>query len=294
MNERGTGLAALQRARPGDARLRRARALLARWQAVPEGAARLSGLNLLWPARLAGQPVLLKLARADDDEAGAGAFLAALRGDGAVRILRRQGPATLMERLAPVGPSLAAMVADGRADAATRILAAAARRVIARRILLPTLLPWEGRAGTLTDHLSAGRVPPELRPAFARAAALSAEIAAGPRGDWTGLHGDLHHGNLIRDRVRGWLLIDPKGLLGPPGYEIANILGNPFPLPPTRARIDRQADVLAEAASLPRKEVLRWTWVHAAYGTVWSLTDADRPHWQAVMEIADDLRGRGD
>jgi streptomycin 6-kinase len=42
------------------------------------------------------------------------------------------------------------------------------------------------------------------------------------------LHGDLHHGNVLHDSERGWVAIDPKGVLGEPEYEIGVALRNPI------------------------------------------------------------------
>lgn len=40
------------------------------------------------------------------------------------------------------------------------------------------------------------------------------------------LHGDLHHENIIRDAVRGWIAIDPKGVIGPRTMEAGRFLHN--------------------------------------------------------------------
>jgi streptomycin 6-kinase len=48
------------------------------------------------------------------------------------------------------------------------------------------------------------------------------------------LHGDLHHGNILDFGTRGWLAIDPKGLLGERGFDYANIFTNPDLAEPTR------------------------------------------------------------
>ena len=44
------------------------------------------------------------------------------------------------------------------------------------------------------------------------------------------LHGDLQHYNVLRDEVRGWLAIDPKGVVAELEYEIGSILRNPVEL----------------------------------------------------------------
>ena len=42
------------------------------------------------------------------------------------------------------------------------------------------------------------------------------------------LHGDLHHDNILK-KDNGWLVIDPKGLIGDPVYDLATYLCNPIP-----------------------------------------------------------------
>lgn len=40
------------------------------------------------------------------------------------------------------------------------------------------------------------------------------------------LHGDLHHWNILSGQREPWLVIDPKGLVGDPGYEVGAFLAN--------------------------------------------------------------------
>ncbi|HET9908792.1 MAG TPA: aminoglycoside phosphotransferase family protein, partial [Anaerolineales bacterium] len=41
------------------------------------------------------------------------------------------------------------------------------------------------------------------------------------------MHGDFHHFNILSSE-RGWLVIDPKGVVGPAGYEVGPFLINPW------------------------------------------------------------------
>jgi len=41
------------------------------------------------------------------------------------------------------------------------------------------------------------------------------------------LHGDIHHGNILDFGPRGWLTIDPKGLIGERDFDYANLFCNP-------------------------------------------------------------------
>ena len=42
------------------------------------------------------------------------------------------------------------------------------------------------------------------------------------------LHGDLHHDNILQNG-NDWLVIDPKGVIGEPVYEVAAFIRNPMP-----------------------------------------------------------------
>ena len=81
-------------------------------------------------------------------------------------------------------------------------------------------------------HSAARLVPVAVRaqaelPILARCADVARRLLAEPR-EVTVLHGDLHHDNVLHGS-RGWLAIDPKGLIGERTYEVANLLGNPWP-----------------------------------------------------------------
>ena len=40
------------------------------------------------------------------------------------------------------------------------------------------------------------------------------------------LHGDLHHWNILSSEREPYLIIDPKGYFGDPGYEVGAFLAN--------------------------------------------------------------------
>ena len=69
------------------------------------------------------------------------------------------------------------------------------------------------------------------------------------------LHGDLHHENIMHG-PRGWLAIDPKGVLGDPGFDAANMFYNPLDrddllvIVALGARFDRRHDVLEHQPSI--------------------------------------------
>ena len=243
-------------------------AWLARWDLVADGEAIATPSSLLLPVRQCGQPALLKIAREEEERRG-GRLMAWWDGDGAARVLARDDRALLLERIA--GPrTLAAMVAAGDDDEASRILCAVAGRLhVPRRGPPPELVPLSRWFEALAP---AARSQGGL---LAEADAAARDLLADPR-DTVVLHGDIHHGNVLDAGARGWLAIDPKGLLGERTFDFVNILRNPdaaTALAP--GRFDRQVDLLADAAALDRQRLLKWTLAFAGLSASWHLADGE-------------------
>jgi streptomycin 6-kinase len=91
------------------------------------------------------------------------------------------------------------------------------------------------------------------------------------------LHGDFHHYNVM-ESLRGWLIIDPKGVIGPAGYEAGPFLMNPFDLlqRPDPVRVTgRRIAILAESLGFERKLVQAWGFAHAVLSAWWNVEDGD-------------------
>jgi streptomycin 6-kinase len=239
---------------------------LARWDLVPDGEPIKTPSSLLLAVRHNGVPAMLKIAREEEERRG-GALMAWWDGDGAARVLAQHGPALLLERA--TGPrSLAAMVADGRDDEASRILCEVTTRLHAPRAGPPpelvSLMRWfEALAPAARTH---GGL-------LAQADSVAQALLADPR-DVAVLHGDIHHGNVLDGGDRGWFAIDPKGLWGERTFDFVNILRNPdvaVALAP--GRFDHQVEVLAAAASVERRRLLDWTLAFAGLSAAWYLAD---------------------
>ena len=121
------------------------------------------------------------------------------------------------------------------------------------------------------------RMAKERGGTFALAASVGAHLFSDPR-DVVVLHGDFHHDNVLDGDVRGWLVIDPKGLIGERGFEYANLFRNPaveIALAPGRLR--KRARIVAERANLEPQRLLQWVLAYAALGAAWSLESGDDP-----------------
>jgi streptomycin 6-kinase len=104
--------------------------------------------------------------------------------------------------------------------------------------------------------------------------------------------GDVHHFNILRSDRRGWLAIDPKGIWGPRAYEYANTLCNPYPhthIVAAASRMERQAAIIADRASIEKNLLLRFAFLHAAQAASWSLGQPDHLHWLSCARTAASL-----
>jgi streptomycin 6-kinase len=203
-------------------------------------------------------------------------------GDGAARVLALEGDAILLERA--MGPaSLAVMARDGQDDAAAAILCQVAAGLHAPRDrpLLDSLAPLPIWFRELDPAASArGGI-------FVKSAAVARELLGDPR-DVVVLHGDLHHGNVLDAGERGWIAIDPKGLIGERGFDFANIFHNPtkaIALAP--GRLARRIGIVAALAGLERVRLIKWILAYSGLSAVWSLECGEDAHARGAMEIAE-------
>ncbi len=190
-------------------------------------------------------------------------------GEGAARVLAHHADAVLLERAA--GPrSLSALAHTGHDDEASRIICSVAAKLHAPRpIAPPPLVPLPTWFRDLQP--AAVRFGGILQKSFE----TSCELLENPA-EIVVLHGDLHHENVLDAGPRGWLAVDPKGLLGERGFDFANIFCNPdFAVAAAAGRLRTQASVVADAARLDRLRLLQWILAYAGLSAAWSLTTPD-------------------
>lgn len=98
------------------------------------------------------------------------------------------------------------------------------------------------------------------------------------------LHGDLHHDNILLSQ-RGWLAIDPKGLIGDPAYEIYAFLRNPHPttLKPS-ATVIRRLQLFADYLAIDIQRLHGWVYVRAVLEACWMIKDKQADPIQAFAE----------
>jgi streptomycin 6-kinase len=250
------------------------------WRLIPDGAPIVTHSSRLFPVRRDGEPAMLKIAVAPEEKWGA-ELMVWWNGVGAARVLEHEGDAILLERA--TGPcSLIEMVRSGGDDEASRIICKAVVGLHASRgISLPTLIPLVYRFRSLEAmaHCEGGT--------FVRSAVTARKLLSEPR-DVVTLHGDIHHGNILDFAERGWLAIDPKGLVGERGFDYANLFCNPDnAIATSPGRFARQVAVVAEAAGLERGRLLQWIVAWAGLSAAWLIEDGEDEHVEPTLNVAE-------
>jgi len=238
---------------------------LKRWHLEADGAPFASKWSQLLPVRREGHAMMLKAHMAEQEVAGS-AFLEAYGGCGAVRVYEREADAVLMERAE--GPQhLIAIALEAGEPAAFQVLCDQfAVLHMATGPLDPAPTPmdhWFSALPLTAERL--GGIYAEAADLVSRLLATTERIAP--------LHGDLHHGNLLDGGVRGWLAIDPKGLIGDPAYDYAIMLclnpAAPADGPAKAVDVARRARVVAAMAGLSAPRLLAWTTCLCALYSAW-------------------------
>ena len=236
-----------------------------------------------------GESVVLKIGVPDRELLSEMTALCLFDGRAAVRLLEsdEEHCMFLLERLKP--GEILTTVADDRE--ATRIAAELMLLLWRTQISDPRLIQladWFKGFERLRMQFGGG-TGPLAADLVSRAESLARDLCAEDHVQ-TLIHGDLHHFNILASQ-RGWLAIDPKGVLGPAAYEVGPFLLNPWVVSglqtdtPDLTR-DRIA-IFAEHLGLERSRVRDWGLAYAVLSAWWSLEGNE--DWRPAMQCAEIL-----
>lgn len=240
--------------------------------------------------RRGDHPVVLKVVKVEGEEWRSGGVVDAFEGRGVVGVIEYVDGAMLLERLHP-GNELARLALGGADDQATRILATVIQSMSPRRPLyeVATVEDW-GKGFERYAASGDGQIPDQL---VSQAHRVYVNLCA-TQTSVRLLHGDLHHHNVLFDAARGWLAIDPKGVLGEPEYEVGAALRNPCEKPELFAQpatIRRRVQDLCRQLDLDDARVLSWAFAQAVLSAVWTVEDGSAvEHASGSIALAEALR----
>lgn len=212
--------------------------------------------------RADGTPVVLKTSEFSDEFEHSLAALRLFNGRGIARLLEydEEKKVMVLERLQP-GTMLESLVPE-QDEQATSILASVMRQLW-RPAPTGHSFPTVEQLGQDLTQIRAryaggyGPFPPRL---IDEAMDLFATLSASAEVPML-LHGDLQHHNVLRSSDT-WLAIDPKGVVGDPGYEVGASFYNPMPrileVPNLEQMLARRVAQLSEELGMERARIRGW------------------------------------
>ncbi len=237
-----------------------------KWGLIPDGDSFQTRSSILQPVLYGQQKAMLKIPLTPDEKAGCRG-LDWWDGIGAVRVIRSDADAVLLERLAD-DHALKAMSLNGHDDEATRIICQVAGVLHSNRHKpLPKLISlnvWFEDLFRFADKYGGP---------FPKAAEIARSLLENQT-EMTVLHGDLHHDNILHSPERGWLAIDPKGLFGDRAFDYVNILRNPSrEVALSEGRFIKQIGIIGEESGIEIDRLLQWAAAWSGLAAVWHLDD---------------------
>ena len=122
---------------------------------------------------------------------------------------------------------------------------------------------------------------------YIEAATLAQELIDRQR-DVKPLHGDLHHENIMRSG-RGWIIIDPAGLIGDAALDVANMFSNPldrFDLTRSEARIASMAAIFSRALQRDERVLLQYAFAYGCLSATWHEEDSNAEERDNELAVA--------
>lgn len=233
--------------------------------------------NYVAPAkRKDGEGVVLKIGFPKDKEFKTEIeALKIFNGEGVVKILEEdlENAVILLERIEP-GTLLRNIENDEEVTAIFANVIKKLQKHNSNNFLFPTLTEWTRGFERIRRQFknTSGPFPKDL---FEKAETIFKEYSKNTRNHVL-LHGDLHNDNILLSK-RGWLAIDPKGVVGPGEYETAAFLRNPFyDLPDSVDRkevVKKRVMQFSKELGFDKQKILNFAFAQAILSGIWVLED---------------------
>jgi len=100
------------------------------------------------------------------------------------------------------------------------------------------------------------------------------------------LHGDFHHDNILLSDNEEYMIIDPKGVIGDPVFDVPRFILNEFEdekTPELQAKIIEIISVLEKTLGIPNEILKQCLYIETAMGACWSVEDGSTPEEYAGL-----------
>lgn len=142
--------------------------------------------------------------------------------------------------------------------------------------MYPTYTGWVAR---ITDYMSRRHDCKELYAYMKKANDLCQSVAAAHTQQML-LHGDFHHDNILLGEGGAYTIIDPKGVVGDPVFDVPRFILNEFDdeQPSELAKkINEIIGILEKNLLIPNDLLRKCLFVETAMGECWSVEDGATP-----------------
>ena len=243
------------------------------------------------PAVLAdGTDAVLKMSLPHREAREEATALRLWAGRGAVRLLRsdRDRWALLVERCRPGRPLLHAGLP---ADEALAVAAASLTGLWSMRPTADESSAFERVADVCSEWAAlVRRRMEELQPPFdpglvALGASLLEELPASAKREVL-VHGDFNPGNVLAAKREPWLAIDPKPMVGDPGYDPWPMLMQIEPEPATATALRARTELFADLVGEPADRLLAWVVARAVEAALWDVSTGRLDDGHGEMTVA--------
>ncbi|SNT37718.1 streptomycin 6-kinase [Tropicimonas sediminicola] len=208
-------------------------------------------------------------------------------GNGAVKLIDRTGNAMLLEWLP--GPSLREKAPCGQDQMAAKVISELSLKL--RLSKADGFIELKDHFGGALPKAEISGFPEPYRDAFGRAQTMWQALLRTTE-EMCLMHGDLNHDNILWSD-RGWVVIDPKGVVADPCYEFSVVFRGPVGEEARAAKPERileLAELLARGANLDRTRILQFGFVHVAMSLAYhftrgSISETDMAIFQAFDSL---------
>ena len=221
-----------------------------------------------------GQQVVVKISPPFDNTEilSEAKFLATLNGEGAIKLIAedRDRRAILLERAIP-GANLVELYDENEMDAIGPAINVLRKITTEPPGDLTHTIDLDDWFDGLTRYDET-----EFPASYAeRALEVYADLSRQTKKQY--LHGDFHPGNIVSATREPFLAIDPKGIIGPIGYDIAVFLNNfhwwQEDSKDIRARLSNAVDKFSVAFEISSQELRRWAFAQMVLGAWWTFDE---------------------
>lgn len=235
--------------------------------------------NFVAEAKMANQVVILKMGLNEKALLREARCLEMFKTFGAVKLLAYEKNMLLMEK-AQTNNTLKKMFPDNDDDA-VKILCQIIKRL--QQVKLDNDEPFTKLETLLKALDKSADIPHDI---LLKARLLKDSLLKTTHNNFL-LHGDLHHDNLLKNGD-GYVVIDPKGFVGDPVFEVVTFILNPIQelleQACPRAIIKRRIMICAQSLGFCPRRIADWAYVKCVLNWLWSLEDnLDPTYWRELL-----------